>query len=148
MCRSWQSREHKLGRFKLDQDMLGLSSILERKTGVSVKDCFQEDGVVYFIVPPGQLGKALGRGGENIRALQNHLGKKIKVIEFREQVADFVRNVIYPLKVEGITEDDEAILIKDSNYQTKSVLIGREGKNLRVLNRAVQRFFGKEVKVV
>lgn len=137
-----------MARFKLDQDALGLSSVLERKTGVTVKDCFQDDGVVYFIVGMGQIGKALGRGGENVRYLQEQLGKKIKVIEFRENFSDFIRNVIYPLKVQEIVEEEDVILIKDSSYQTKSVLIGREGKNLRVLNRAVQRFFGKEVKVV
>ncbi len=136
-----------MGRFKLDQDTLGLTSVLERKTGVEVKDSFQEDGVVYFIVGIGQLGKALGRGGENVRYLQEQLGKKIKIIEFREQVADFIRNVIYPLKVEQILEEEDGIVIKDSSYTTKSLLIGREGKNLKVLNRAVQRFFGKEVKV-
>jgi transcription termination/antitermination protein NusA len=138
-------------RLKLDQDILGLSSLMERATGVRVKDCFRDenDEAVYFIVGVGQIGKALGKGGINIKSIQQKLGKRIKVIEYRDNVCSFTKNVIYPAKVEEIVEENGDILIKDSNKKTKSLLIGRGGKNLKLINRAVKRFFNiNEVKII
>ncbi len=134
-------------RVKLDRDALGLSSIVERITHAKVKDCFKEDGVLYVIVATGDVGKAIGKGGVNIHRLQEELGTKIKIIEYKDSVADFIRSIIYPLKIQDIAEDEAGILLRDSNRKAKSLLIGRDGKQLQVINRAVQRFFSKEVRV-
>jgi len=137
-------------RLKLDQDVLGLSSLMERMTGARVKDCFKDESTqtIYFIVAPGELGKAVGKGGANVHRLQNELGKRIKIVEYREEISQFIKNIIYPLTVAEVVEEENQILLKDSNKKTKSLLIGREGRNLILLNRAVQRFFNKEVKIV
>lgn len=135
-------------RIKLDQDEVGLSSLLERRSGALVKDCFKEEDTIYFIVAAGEAGKAIGRNGVHVQGLQEQLQKKIKVIEYRDTAAEFVRNVIAPLRVEEVREEGEQLLLQDSNRKTKGLLIGRGGKNLQLINRAVQRFFPKEVKVV
>ncbi len=138
-----------MGRLKLDTDTLGLGTIMEKITRTRVKDCFKEEDTVYFVVGSGELGKAVGKGGSNIRKVQEELGKKIKVIEFRSNIADFVKNVIYPLKVEQVVEEEGIVKIKESSKKTKSLLIGRGGKNLKLINRAVKRFFNvSEVIVV
>lgn len=135
-------------RLILDQDAFALSSIMERITGAQVKDCFKDEDTIYFVVGIGELGRAIGKGGVNIRRVQNELGKRIKIIEYREKAVDFVKNVIYPANVEDIIEENDGIVIKDRSKKTKSILIGRGGKNLKMINRAVSRFFNKEVKVV
>ena len=135
-------------RLILDQEALGLSTLMERITRARVKDCFKDEDTIYFVVAVGELGKAIGKGGSNIKKAQQELGKRIKVIEYRDNAVDFVRNVIYPLKVEEIVEEEDAVIIKDSSRKTKSALIGRGGKNLQLINRAVKRFFNKEVRVV
>tara|TARA_Y100000310_G_scaffold146340_1_gene145648 strand:+ start:59 stop:484 length:426 start_codon:yes stop_codon:yes gene_type:complete len=137
-------------RLKLDLETTGYSSIVERMTGARVKDCFRDDTdeTIYFVVSFGHLGKALGKGGGNIKRIQERLGKRIKIIEYRNTVVGFVKNVIYPLKVESIEQKDGVIIIRDNNKKTKSLLIGRQGKNLKLLNRAVKRFFNiTEVKI-
>lgn len=137
-------------RLILDPEAFGLSSVMERLTRARVKDCFKDEGeeVIYFVVAPGHLGKAVGKGGANIKNVQQELGKRIKVIEYNDNVIKFVKNIIYPLTVEEIIEQEDAIVVKDSSKKTKSILIGRNEKNLRMINRAVQRFFNKEVKIV
>ena len=135
-------------RLILDPDAFGLSSIMEKITRVQVKDCFKDEDTVYFVVGIGDLGKAIGKGGVNIKKVQEQIGKKVKVIEYRNDVVNFVRSVIYPAKVEDIIEEEDAVVIKDKSSKTKSYLIGRGGKNLKLINRAVQRFFNKEVKIV
>jgi len=136
-------------RLKLDQDTLGLSSLMEKIARVRVKDCFKDENssVIYFVVEAGQLGKAVGKGGVNIKKVQDQLGKKIKVVEYRSSVINFIKSFIYPLKVDDIVEENDTIILKDSSKKTKSLLIGREGRNLSIINRAVKRFFNKDVKV-
>ena len=141
-------QRNKLVRLKLDPDAIGLSTILEKISRVPVKDCFQDDETIYFVVPPGMVGKAIGKGAVNIKKVQARLNKKIKIVEFNDNCLMFVKKLIYPLKIETVVEEDGAIFIKDSNKKTKSLLIGRGGKNLKLLNRAVQRFFSKEVKIL
>ena len=138
-----------MARLKLDQDTLGLSSLMERITRVRVKDCFKDDDdeTIYFIVHRGEMGKALGKGGVNVKKVQQILDKKIRVIEYNDDLAAFVRNVIYPVEVEEVKVDENTVIIKDSRKKTKSLLIGRESRNLNILKRAVRRFFNVEVKV-
>ena len=136
-----------MGRVKLDQETWGLSLLMEKITGAKVKDCFRDEDTVYFVVAPGELGKAIGKSGVNVHRLQAELGKRVKVIEFNEIPFLFIKNIIYPLAVEEIIEEGTAFVVKDRNRMIKSKLIGRESKNLKVLNRAVQRFFSKDVKV-
>jgi len=135
-------------RVKLDQETAGLSSVMERMSGARVKDCFQDEDTVYFVVAPGEIGKAIGKSGMNIRRVQDELHKKVRVVEFRERMEEFLRNLMYPVMVQEIVEEENAIILKDSSSKTKGLLIGRNGKNLRFINRAVQRFFNKEVRVV
>ncbi|MBS3166168.1 NusA-like transcription termination signal-binding factor [Candidatus Woesearchaeota archaeon] len=134
-------------RVKLDQETLGLSSLMERVTQTRVKDCFQDVDTIYFVVAPGDLGKAIGKGGVNVKRVQNELGKRIKVIEYSDDLARFIRNIIYPLSIEKITIQENKVLLEDQSKKAKSLLIGREGKHLELINRAIQRFFNVEVVV-
>ena len=128
---------------------MGLSLLMEKITKAKVKDCFtDEEGIIYFVVAPGELGKAIGKGASNIKRLQQELQRKIRIIEFSDNVAEFVKNIIYPLRIESITEEQETVVIKETNKKAKSLLIGRQGKNLKLINRAVKRFFPHQIKVV
>jgi transcription termination/antitermination protein NusA len=134
-------------RLKLDPETLGLTVLIERLTGVKVKDCFVADQL-YVIVPPGYLGRTVGKGGVIIKKVQEQVKKKVKVVEYNESLSGFLKNFIYPLKVEEIVEDDGKVFLRDSSRRTKSTLIGRGGSNLQIIQRAVNRFFpGREVKV-
>jgi transcription termination/antitermination protein NusA len=134
-------------RVKLNKETLGLSSFFERKTGALVKDCFLEQDTVFFVVSAGNLGRALGKGGSMIRKVQEQLKKKIRIIEYSPSASAFVKNIIYPVKVQAIVEGDGQILIKDEDRKKKGQIIGRSGSNLEFINKVVGRFFDMEVKV-
>ncbi|MBI2582534.1 NusA-like transcription termination signal-binding factor [Candidatus Woesearchaeota archaeon] len=128
---------------------MGLSLLMERVTRAKVKDCFtDEEGNIFFVVAAGEAGKAIGKGASNIKRLQQELQRKIRVIEYSDDVVGFVKNIIYPLRVQSIKEESEAVIINETNKKAKSLLIGRQGKNLKLINRAVKRFFNLEVKVI
>jgi len=138
-----------LTRLILNQETMGLSLLMEKITKAKVKDCFtDEEGTIFFVVAPGEIGKAIGKGASNIKRLQQELQRKIRVIEYSDDLAEFIKNIIYPLRVQSITEEQDVIVIKEANKKAKSLLIGRQGKNLKLINRAVKRFFNREVKVI
>jgi transcription termination/antitermination protein NusA len=128
-------------RIKLDHNTLSISTIVERLTKAKVKDCFEEEGTLYVIINPGQLGKAIGKGGSVIKKVEEKVNKKVRMIEYSGDVLKFVRNIIYPIKPSEIISHEGNVVIKDSNRMLKSKLIGRDSKNLVVIRRAVQRFF-------
>ncbi len=134
-------------RVKIDLENLGYSTIFEKITRTHVRDSFPTEDAIYFIVNPGFLGKALGKGAENVRRLQQRLNKKIRIVEFSSSSQTFVERLIYPLKVESIEERDDAIVIIESQKTTKGKIIGRGGSNLKILSEIVSRFFGKELKI-
>lgn len=131
-----------------DQEIMGLIGVLGRLLRIHIKDLFKEDDVIYCIVEPGQIGKAIGKGGENIKRVTQIVKKKVKFIEFRNTPAGFVRNLIYPVKVEEIREVDNIVEIVGGDKRTKGLLIGRDGRNLAFINKTARRFFDVEVKVV
>jgi len=95
------------------------------------------------------MGKALGKKGNTIRTIQKEFRKKIKLIEFNKDLNIYLKNVIYPLSVEEISLDSGSVLLKQSNKKTKGLLIGRNGMNLKAINRAVKRFFPvDDVKII
>jgi transcription termination/antitermination protein NusA len=136
-----------MARLKLDPETIGFSTLMEQMTHARVKDCFKDEETIYFVVALGQMGKALGKGAVNIKRLQEKFNKKIKIIEFNDDVCKFVRNVAYPLKIESVTLEENSVKIKDSSKKTKSLLIGRQSKNLNILKRALSRFFSVEIKI-
>ncbi len=137
-----------MGKVKIDQEAMRLSSYFERVTRAHVKDCFREEETVFFVVAPGELGKAIGKGGTIIKRVQQDIGKKVRVIEHQSDPCNFVRNIIYPIRVEAIVEEEGSVVIKDDDRKKKGQIIGRSGSNLILINRIVGRFFSKEVRVV
>mgnify|MGYP001613401352 FL=1 len=138
-----------MARLILDQESIGLSFLMERITKVKIKDCFKDDeGNLYFVVDQNDIGKAIGKGGMNIHRAEQEIKRKIKIIAYSDSVIDFVRNIIHPLRVQEIIEEGNQLIIKETNKKAKSLLMGRNGKNLKLINRAVKRFFNHEIKVI
>ncbi len=67
--------------------------------------------------------------------------EKIKIIEFRPNLVNFLRSLTYPLKLRDISVDGNVIRISVPDRTTKALLIGKNSQNLRTYTRIVQRFF-------
>ena len=125
-------------------------SVFESLTHAKLKDCIQQPERLVFVVQQGEMGKALGRNGSNIRRLESLIKKNIKIVEFSEDIKQFITSYIYPIRVQRIDEQDSIITITGSDTRTKGLLIGRDAKNLSALKDAVSRFFShiQDIKVV
>jgi N utilization substance protein A len=138
-------------RVKYDVSLMKTMSLFERITRAKIKDCYEDEVLkaLVFVVQPGQIGFALGKNASNVKLLEKKFNKRIRIIEFHPTVTQFVRNMIMPLRVENVEEEDGIITITDSNQKTKGLIIGRNAANLRNLENNVKRYYPiKEIKVV
>ena len=117
-------------------------------TGAKVKDCIANKKFI-FIIEENEMGKAIGKNGVNVKRLESKLKRKIKLVEFSNDVLQFVKNLIYPLQGLDIKHDNGVITIYGKDTGTRAMLIGRERQNINNLIGIVRRYFNiKEIKVV
>ncbi|MCX8147615.1 MAG: NusA-like transcription termination signal-binding factor [Candidatus Woesearchaeota archaeon] len=139
-------------KIKYDLSIIGFMSLFEKVTHSKLKDCFIDKrlDMITFIVQPGQLGIALGKKAANVKELEKKLKKRVRIIEFNPDKLKFIRNMVMPLDVKSVTENEDGIvIIEGADKKTKGLLIGRNAQNLRNLEENVRRFFDvKEIKVV
>lgn len=133
---------------KIDITLIGYINTFENLTRTNVKDCFyNKNNQLVFIVKEEQGRKAVGKNGMHIRKLERLLHKKIKIIEFNENICEFVKNVIYPLKSPEIKLENDTLIVKTDSTQLKALLLGREKANLKELQEIVGKYFSN-IKVV
>ncbi len=134
---------------KYNLESIGILNLFENVTKVRARDCFLNEESIVFIVGHGDISRAIGKDGANIKRLENMLNKKIKVVEFNEKPLIFVSNLVYPLKPDEISIKENIIEIRANDVRTKGLLIGREKKNLKRFQEIFSRYFGGyEIKVV
>ncbi|MFZ3077621.1 MAG: NusA-like transcription termination signal-binding factor [Candidatus Aenigmatarchaeota archaeon] len=121
-----------------DNDTIQLISAFERITRSRVHDCLKtetEDGpVILFVIDKGAMGKAIGKNGENIRNAEDAMGCMIKVFEYSEDEAEFVKNLVPSAKSVGVK--DGKALIKAAR---RGAVIGKGGENIKILKQILER---------
>ena len=125
-----------------------LITIFESMSGAKVKDCIVNERLI-FIIEENEMGKAIGKNGINIKRMENALKKKIRLVEFSNDILQFVKNMIYPIEASNIAMEDGIVTIHGNDTTAKAMLIGRERQNINHLSSIVKRYFDvKEIKVV
>ncbi|MFH1850278.1 MAG: NusA-like transcription termination signal-binding factor [archaeon] len=137
-------------RIKFNSEILKYMSLFESLTRTKLKDCFFDSkDLLVFVVNENELGKAIGKNGDNIRRISTAFRKRVKLVEYSPHLIKFVSNLLYPLKPTEITEEGGVITVTGADTKTKGLLIGRSGQNLRNNEEIVKRYFEiSEIKVV
>lgn len=136
-----------MARIKYNADLMKYISLFESLTGAKVKDCIVNDNV-FFIVHENEMGRAIGKGGSNIKRVEEVLKKKIRLAEFNNDVCKFIGNLIYPVKAKEIKEEEGIVTIYCDDGKTKGMLIGRDRHNINATIEIVKRYFKiEEIKV-
>jgi N utilization substance protein A len=131
-----------------NKEIMKFIAFFEAMTNAPVKDCLVDtNSQLIFIVNKDNMGKAIGRKGSNVRKIESALKRKIKIVEFNPLVIEFVKNLISPLKAE-ISEQNNTLHIRCHDANTRSLLIGRDARNIRNYENIVKRYFNKQLKVV
>jgi len=130
---------------KLDKDLIQKINLFEKLTHARVKDVFSFNGFL-IIVNCGDIGKAVGKNGVNIKKYSDMIREKVKVVEFHHNPIPFLKNLIMPLKVEGM-EEEEGFINISADHKTKGLLIGRNQKNLEGYNKIFKKYFDSVIRI-
>ena len=132
---------------KFDLKIIGYINTFENLTKTNVKDCFFDENQLIFVIDEKNLGKAVGKNGENIRKLGVKIKQKIRVIGFDSDPVRFTRNLFYPLNGFNIENRNGKIVIKTEDRILKGKLYGRDRRNLKKINDIFKRYF-KDLEIV
>jgi|SRR3989344_3936845 len=127
-----------------DAEIMKYIALLENIGKVRIRDLFLHNNMIVCVVDKSSVSILVGQEGKKIKKIQNMLNKKVKVIAYSDDVKDFVKDFIYPIKADSIEEDNEGLTIHCRDSRTKGLLIGRERRSLTDLQNVVSRYFKVE----
>jgi N utilization substance protein A len=121
---------------KLSADEMRYIALFESITGASVVDCLidEKNKKITFVVRPGDIGLAIGKGGCRIRRAKQTMGKSIDVIEYSEDPIEFIKNALSPAKVVGVSiveREGRKVALVDVDSSDKGLAVGRGGQNIQ-----------------
>ncbi|RQD81260.1 MAG: NusA-like transcription termination signal-binding factor [Methanocalculus sp. MSAO_Arc2] len=121
--------------------------ILTKSTAI---DCIIDDRFdrLIYVITPGNMGIAIGKSGDNIRKMQKVLGKRIEMVEYAEDPAEFIRNIFKPAHVESVSISDDihkGISVIVRNRSDLGIAIGKGGSTIEKARMITRRFFGPDI---
>ena len=132
---------------RITVDELKFMSIFSEVTGATPIRCIveEESGKLLFLVSKGELGKAVGRNGRNIRVLSELFKRSVEVYEYSDNIEEMVRN-LFPgvriLEVSVSDRGDEKLVSIRAKEEDKGKAIGRNGKNVKRASMILSKVFG------
>ena len=132
---------------KLTTDQIRLISLFQNVTKATARDCLDDEKQdrVIFVVNEGKMGLAIGKGGSNIKSLQNILKRNVELVEHFDDPIKFLKNILNPKLINEVklsTKPDgssQAMVMVDP--VKKGVVVGREGRNAEKARLFAKRYF-------
>jgi N utilization substance protein A len=132
---------------KLTTDQMRMMSLFQNVTGATARDCVEDEKQdrVIFVVNTGKMGLAIGKGGTHIKSLQNIVKKNVELVEFDEDPAKFLTNLLNSKLVSEVKINKradgskQAIVMVDP--RKKGIVVGREGRNAEKARLLAKRYF-------
>jgi N utilization substance protein A len=126
---------------------MALIAKFEQITGAAAIDIIRDDEGerIIVVVRPKQLGKAIGRGGVNVKAASEAFGRAVDVVEIAETAEAFVTSALAPARVESVKivehRDGTKVASVTVNNEDRGIAIGRDGRNVARARILVRRHF-------
>lgn len=120
----------------LTEECMRLISQFESLTGASSRDCIVDNRNerIIFVINPGDMGLAIGRGGSSIKKASDVMGKRIEVVEYSTDPGQFLRNCFLPAQVTDVNfetdEEDQQVALIEVRDEDRGLAIGKAGKNI------------------
>ena len=132
---------------KLTTDQMRMMSLFQNVTGATARDCVEDEKQdrVIFVVNTGKMGLAIGKGGTHIKSLQNIVKRNVELVEFDEDPAKFLSNLLNSKLVSEVKINKradgskQAIVMVDP--RKKGIVVGREGRNAEKARMLAKRYF-------
>src|SRR5439155_10261387 len=94
------------------------------------------------VVKEGDIGKEMGKKGDNIAKLKRLMNKDILVVEYSEQPDKFVENVFRNFDVRSVQIGERGDVVHATvtvESTKRGRAIGKDGRNLRVSRDLIAR---------
>ncbi|MFQ6105443.1 MAG: NusA-like transcription termination signal-binding factor [Candidatus Hydrothermarchaeaceae archaeon] len=129
---------------KISFDDIRNIALFEKVTGATIKGYVidEKENKILFVVKKGDIGLAIGKKGSNIHKAERLLGRRVKVVEYSEDPADFIKNLFHPfrvLNVSFIEKEKEKIAQVGIDERDKFQAIGTKGRNLGTVKVLAKR---------
>ena len=128
----------------LNTESIGMITLFENLTGTMVKDCIIDNvtNTVYFVIEEGKVGIAIGKNGSCVKNVERLIKKNVKIFEFSGDLGSFIKNLI-PQASDVRIKNGEGIMVEVRvDKKDKAIVIGREGKNLKLFKELLKRNHG------
>ncbi|MDO5848249.1 MAG: NusA-like transcription termination signal-binding factor [Methanobrevibacter sp.] len=122
---------------KFSANDIRLIALFENMTGAMVKDCIidDENSKVTFVVKNGNMGLAIGKGGNTVSKVKRALGRGVEIVELSDDSDQFIRNLLSPAELQSVkitkNKKGEKIAIVTADNTNKRIAIGKNGINIQ-----------------
>jgi N utilization substance protein A len=128
---------------RLSDEARKLAALFEQETEATVRDCLldEEFDRVILLIKAGEMGKAIGSGGEHVSRVEEQIGKSIKLVEDAPTAEGFVANALAPAAVYNVTisENDDRLAYVEVAEEDRGAAIGADGRNIDAARRLAAR---------
>jgi len=135
-------------RVTLSDEARQLIALFEDETDVAARDCLVDDEFdrLVFVVPSGEMGRAIGPGGRVVKRVEERVGRSVELVEDADTAAGFVANALSPAAVYNVTvsemgDDDATVAYAEVASEDRGVAIGSEGKTIHRARELAKRHF-------
>ncbi len=141
-----------LNGIKITQDEMKFIQLLQNMTGATIVDCIIDNDTIIFTVKKGEVGLAVGKGGEKIKRFRSMTNKQVEIYEYMNEAEKFIRNALKPAKVKDIRLVDrmegKKIAMVTVENKDKGIAIGKNGDNIKKIRFLAKRYFQLDTVVI
>ncbi|WP_254537108.1 NusA-like transcription termination signal-binding factor [Halomarina litorea] len=130
-------------RVTLTDEARQFIALFEDETDVAARDCVVENDRIVFLVPPGEMGKAIGSAGERVKRVESRVGRSVELVEDADTPEAFVANALAPAAVYNVTisENEDTVAYVEVASEDRGVAIGKEGRTIDRARTLAARHF-------
>jgi len=134
---------------KLTTEGIRYIALFESLTQAIARDCYVDDenDRVIFVVKKGDMGLAIGKNGNNINRVKKSIGKHIEIVEYSDEVDEFVANALQPVfvkRVQVVVKENRKLAYVEVMSKDRGIAIGKNGRNIQKAKVLAQRHYGLE----
>jgi N utilization substance protein A len=143
-----------LNNVKITEHEMKYIQLLQNMTGATVVDCIvdEEEDTIIFTVKKGEVGLAVGKGGEKIKRFRGMTNKRVEIYEYIPDPQRFIRNALKPAKIKDIRLVDrmegKRIAMVNVEPRDKGIAIGKNGSNIKKIRFLANRYFELDTVVI
>lgn len=128
---------------KLTDKEIRYISLFEAMLNIPVMDCIENEELIVFVIENGKLKYLLQNGGKKIKQFSYLIKKKLKIIEYSQDTATFIKNALLPAKVIDLrlTEkpNGKKMVVVTIDPSQKGLAIGKNGKTIELVRYLARR---------